>query len=354
MVTKEKNKKLGVAVLLGGDSPERDVSIASGSGIVKALRNRGHAARPVDPALPREEQYEVEEASIDIKPPAGTPLVKAEEALNWLEWDQVREADLVFIALHGGKGENGVVQALLEAAGLIYTGAGVLGSAIAMDKDRSKALMREAGVSTAEHVLFERVRMDRDEAAGALIGEEIGYPLVVKPNSQGSSVGFSFVDNPNGLNRAVARGFEFDEELIIERYVKGRELTVAVLGDRPLTPVEIIPEGGFYNYKCKYTKGCSEYVVPARIEPETARKLKEDAITAFRALRCRDYARVDFRVDQDGMPYCLELNTLPGMTELSLVPMAAADAGLSFDELIEKICFLALSRSGGGGVGRRE
>jgi len=348
---KDRTEKLEVAVLLGGDSPERDVSIASGSEIVKALRTRGHQARPVDPALPREEQHEAEGASIDTRPPAQAPRMKAEEALGWLGWKEVRDADLVFIALHGGKGENGVIQALLEAAGLVYTGAGVLGSAIAMDKDRSKALMREAGVNTAKHILFERGRTDRNDALRARIDDEIGYPLVVKPNSQGSSVGFSFVKKPRELEGAIARGFEFDEELIIERYIKGRELTVAVLGDRPLTPVEIIPEGGFYNYKCKYTKGCSEYVVPARIEPETAGRLKEEAVTAFRALRCRDYARVDFRVDQNGSTYCLELNTLPGMTKLSLVPMAAADTGMSFDELIERICFLALAGRGGGSAG---
>jgi D-alanine-D-alanine ligase len=268
------------------------------------------------------------------------------ESLNWPNWERVREADLVFNALHGGKGENGTVQALLETAGLIYTGAGILGSSLAMNKDRSKALMIQAGVATADHIFLDRVNTLELSRVEERITDELRFPVVVKPNSQGSSVGFSFVEESSQLEGAIARGLEFDTELIIEKYIPGRELTVAVLGDRPLPPVEIIPEGGFYNYKCKYTKGCSRYVVPAEIEPETSRKLKEDAMAAFGALRCRDYARIDFRVGQRGDTYCLELNTLPGMTELSLVPMAAAEEGILFDLLIERICLLALKRSG--------
>jgi D-alanine-D-alanine ligase len=335
---------LKIAVLLGGDSPERDVSIVTGMEVAKALVRGGHDVRTVDPALPGNEQYGIGESAIGPAPPEESPAIDAERSRDWLNWDAVREADLVFVALHGGKGENGTVQALLESAGCIYTGAGVLGSALAMDKDRSKALMREAGVHTARHILLRWSGSLALEDLTAGIEEDIGFPVVVKPNSQGSSVGFSFVEKPAELGAAIETGLRFDDELMVEEYIPGRELTVAVLGETPLSPVEIIPEGGFYDYKSKYTKGCSRYVVPAEISKECAGKLQAEGVLAFRALRCRDYARIDFRVDEKERIYCLELNTLPGMTGLSLVPMAAAERGISFEALVERICRMALAR----------
>jgi len=330
MNSKNKTKRLKVAVLLGGDSPERDVSLVSGGEIIKALRGRGHEVVPVDPAIPEGEYNEPENAGIDTKPPGEVPHVEPDEVFNWLYRPRIQQADLLFNALHGGAGEDGTVQALLETAGVLYTGAGVLGSAIAMNKDRSKALMRETGIQTARHILFNCSGGMGNGEIEERVSSEIGFPVVVKPNCQGSSVGFSFVEEVSGIT--------------------GRELTVAIIGGKAFSPVEIVPEGGFYDYKCKYTKGSSKYIVPAGIEKKSAEKLKNEALLTYKALSCRDYARVDFRVDKDGATFCLELNTLPGMTRLSLVPMAAAEAGIPFDMLIENICFLALARSGRTGI----
>ncbi len=342
----EMRKKLKVAVLLGGDSPERDVSIASGGEIIKALRGRGHEVFPVDSAHPDGKYREGDNSGIDTEPPEEVPRVDSAESLGWLRGEWAGRVDLLFNALHGGAGEDGTVQALLETAGIVYTGAGILGSAIAMNKDISKALISRAGVRTARHILYSYRRDAADKEIEKRVEGKIGFPVVVKPNSQGSSVGFSFVEKASELDGALKKGAGFGEELIIERYIPGRELTVAVVGGQAFPPVEIIPEGGFYNYKCKYTKGSSEYVVPAEIDHDCAESLKAQALAAYNTLLCRDYGRVDFRVDSEGGIFCLELNTLPGMTQLSLVPMAAGQAGIPFDMLIEKICFLALERSG--------
>jgi len=333
-----------IAVLLGGDSPERDVSLASGAGVLKALRSKGHDAYAVDPALSPGAQAEPAATKIGERPPVDIAPLALEQAFAWLETGPVRAADVVFIALHGGRGEDGTIQALLEAAGLAYTGTGILGSALAMNKDRSKALFREARVQTAPHLLID-VSSDaaRTKAASA-IEASLGFPVVAKPNCQGSSVGFSFVPDPAALAEALALSARFGCDCVVERYIPGRELTAAILGREALPLVEIIPEGGFYDYKRKYTKGTSRYVAPARIEEEVGRRIRGEALRAFDALACRDYARVDFRVTEDGEPYCLEVNTLPGMTELSLVPMAARAAGIGFDELVERICAMAIAR----------
>jgi D-alanine-D-alanine ligase len=337
---------MNITVLLGGDSPERDVSLASGREIIQALRERNHRVVPLDPALPPETKIDLKKIGIGTEPPGKLPRLDPSCAFNWLCGNAVQQADVIFNALHGGRGEDGTIQALLESAGAVYTGAGVLGSALAMDKDRSKALLREAGVNTAEHVMIGAGNRAGDEELEELIAETLGFPVVVKPNSQGSSVGFSFVEELSVLPEAIAKAAEFEDQVMIEKYIPGRELTVSILGDEALPPVEIVPEGGFYNYKCKYTRGCSEYVVPAEVSGWCRKQLQREAAIAFEALSCRDYARVDFRLDDKENPYCLELNTLPGMTGLSLVPMAAAEAGIGFGELIERICWLARERSG--------
>lgn len=331
-----------VTVLLGGDSPERDVSLASGTGIVRALRGKGHEASPLDPALPLERQIEPEDVHIDERPPESLRPLPPDEAFEWLRSPLLHEADLVFNGLHGGAGENGTIQALLEAAGVVYTGTGVLGSALAMNKDRSKTIFGAAGVQTAEHLV---VRRGNDPGGlRGLVEEKLGFPVVVKPNDQGSSVGFSFVEDPSGLEEALEKAAAYRSDVIVERFVAGREITVSILDGRALPVVEIIPEGGFYDYKRKYTKGTSRYVAPAELDEATARRFQEQAVLAYEALCCRDYARVDFRMSEDREPYCLEVNTLPGMTELSLVPMAAKASGMDFGELVERICMMAAER----------
>jgi len=333
-----------VAVILGGDSAERDVSLASGAGIIRALRSRGHDVRALDPALAPGANAEPLIAKIGERPPEDLAPLASDEAFAWLHAETLRSADVVFVALHGGKGEDGTIQALLEAAGIAYTGSGILGSALAMDKDRSKALFREAHVPTAPHLLLD-VSSERERAnAGPAVEKALGFPVVVKPNRQGSSVGFSYVADSSGLEKALMLAGRFGGDCIVERYIPGREITAAIFGAAALPLVEIIPEGGFYDYKRKYTKGTSRYVVPAELDARVTERIMSEGVAAFNALACRDYARVDFRLSPQGEPFCLEVNTLPGMTELSLVPMAARAAGIEFEELVERICAMAMAR----------
>jgi D-alanine-D-alanine ligase len=333
-----------IVVILGGNSPERRVSLASGMGIVTALRQRGHQVASIDPARGLDEQSEPDRVAIGDRPPEDIRTPGPERSFDWLLAPAVRDADCLFIALHGGAGEDGTVQALLEAAAVPYTGTGVLGSALAMNKDRSKALFREAGVQTAEHLYIPHGRAIDAERVERMVDESFGFPAVVKPNNQGSSVGFSFLPGPEGLADALRRAADFEGGIVAERYIAGREITAAILDGKSLPLVEVIPEGGFYDYKRKYTKGSSRYEVPANLDDELTVRIQRDAALAYRALACRDYARVDFRLGEDGEPYCLEVNTLPGMTELSLVPMAAAAVGIDFGDLVERICMMACAR----------
>jgi len=341
-----RRKKMNIAVLMGGSSEERDVSLVSGQGVLEALRRRGHEVCPVDPAIPASGQKDSCLAVIGDLPPDAVPVLPPGEVFEWLKLPRIVEADAVFVGLHGGAGEDGTVQALLETAGKAYTGTGVLGSALAMNKDRAKALFSEAGVQTAPHLLTSVGGDVELHRVVETIESGIGFPVVVKPNDQGSSVGFSFVEKEEDLPAALEGSARYGSELIVERYVPGREITAAVLDGEALPLVDIIPEGGFFDYKRKYKKGTTRYDVPADLDRHIEDRIKREALLAWNALGCRDYARVDFRLSEEGEPYCLEVNTLPGMTEISLVPMAAAEAGLSFDELVERICRMAVERAG--------
>ncbi len=337
-------KKMKITVLLGGDSPEREVSISSGLGIIEALRSLGHKVTAIDPALSMDDQGEPEQVSIGDAPPDEVSPLDRDKRFEWLVSDAILSADVVFIALHGGAGEDGTLQAQLESAGVRYTGTGIMGSALAMNKDRAKALFDQAGVQTAPHLLTVSGGDIETRRVLDTIESGIGFPAIIKPNCQGSSVGFSFVPTPDKLGPALEKAARYGKELLVERFVPGREMTVAILDGVALPVVEIIPFSGFYDYRSKYTKGTSRYEVPAKIDDKTADRLRREGLLAYNALGCRDYARADFRMTDDGEPYCLEVNTLPGMTGLSLVPMAAGEAGISFGQLVEKICLLALDR----------
>ena len=248
----------------------------------------------------------------------------------------LKEADVVFLGLHGGFGEDGIIQALLDLAGIRYTGSGHLASALAMDKDLSKHLFRRAGVQTADWT------MARREAGDEQLGR-LGLPVVVKPSKQGSTVGLSIVKRREDLAVAIAEAFQYDDEVMLEQFVPGRELTVGILGDEALPVGEIIPKHEIYDYECKYTPGMADEVFPAHISSDRAREGQELARRAFQALKLRGYARIDFRMTEDGSLFCLEANTLPGMTQTSLIPQAAAAAGISFPELCERIALYAVS-----------
>jgi D-alanine-D-alanine ligase len=247
-------------------------------------------------------------------------------------------ADVLFLALHGGQGEDGTLQALLDLTGVPYTGSGHLASALAMDKDLAKHLFREAGVPTADWLMA--------PASVEQVRDTLGFPVVVKPSKQGSTVGLSIVKTPDQLAPAIATAFEHDDEVMIERFIPGRELTVGILGDMVLPVGEIISKNEIYDYEAKYTPGMAVEEFPAKLTAEEAAAVQQLAKKAFDALKLAGCARIDFRMSSDGTFYCLEANTLPGMTQTSLIPQAAAAAGITFPELCERIAELAIHRRG--------
>lgn len=335
---------LRITVLLGGVSAERDVSLSSGLRIAAALREKGHAVVCLDPAegvLTRETEHRLLAAGVGSAPPsldalAGLAARSLSPVLGTLP--EVTDADVVFLALHGGQGEDGSVQALLDLAGVPYTGSGHLASALAMDKHLSKVVLRAAGVSTADWLMA-----PRDGALDAeAVGRALSWPVVVKPSKQGSTVGLNIVREPSALAAAVAEAFRYDDEVMIERFVPGRELTVGILGGEVLPTIEIQPVKELYDYECKYTPGMAREFV-AELPPAVEAVLQAQAREAFIALKLSGYARIDFRLDPAGQPWCLEANTLPGMTPTSLIPQAAAAAGIRFSDLCERIVRLALA-----------
>jgi D-alanine-D-alanine ligase len=237
---------------------------------------------------------------------------------------------VLFLALHGGRGEDGTLQTLLEMVGVPYTGSGRLGSAMAMDKDISKRLFRAAGVPTADWVMA--------PAARDQVERDFGWPVVVKPSKQGSTVGLTIVKKAGEYDSAVALARQYDDEVMIERFVPGRELTVGVLDGRALAVGEIIPRHEVFDYECKYTPGMSQEIFPADLPGALTAKSQELTLLAHEALKLGGYSRVDFRLTPAGELFCLEVNTLPGMTATSLLPQAAQAVGIAFPELCERIC----------------
>jgi D-alanine-D-alanine ligase len=344
---------------MGGTSAERDVSLASGLRITQALRSRGHQVTPLDPAqgvIDAAAEARLLAEGVGVEPPslealAGigrTPFVPNLTALP-----AVRDADVLFLALHGGHGEDGTIQALLDLTGVPYTGSGHLASALAMDKDLSKHLFRAAGVTTADWLMAPRGEAPVD---ASVVEARLGLPVVVKPSKQGSTVGLTVVKELGALADAVALARQYDDEVMLEAFVPGREFTVTVMGDQALPVGEIIAAKEIYDYECKYTKGMAREEFPANLSLSETLKVQGQALLAYQALKLGGCARIDFRRTADGEFYCLEANTLPGMTELSLVPQAAAAHGVTFPELCERIADLALAARGkaatAGGNGR--
>ena len=336
-----------VLVLMGGISAERDVSLASGEAIVKALKSAGYKVIALDTAqgqklLPDTGKYLPE--GVKPKPPDTSELEKKgkELALKAIDSFDFSEVDVIFLALHGGQGEDGTVQALLDLTGKPYTGSGVLASALAMNKSMSKKRFEREGILTPEWFLIEDTELSSINSLAERIEKSFNFPCVVKPNNQGSTVGLTVVSKKQDLKKAFDCAQEYSSHILIERYIAGRELTVGILGDTPLPVVEIIPEHGIYDYECKYTHGKSNYICPAEIPEEKTKEIQAIGLKAFKALGCEGYARVDFRYGEDGRFYCLEVNTLPGMTATSLVPKAAKALGISFPELVDRIAKLAL------------
>ncbi|MBC7187278.1 MAG: D-alanine--D-alanine ligase [Calditrichaeota bacterium] len=341
-----------IAVLLGGYSPERDVSLASGLQIAAALRSLGHKVMLVDPALgdgPMRGKNEISQVGIGTEPPSLAQLPKdyGRHYIRCIDYLARQRIDVVFNGLHGGAGEDGTIQGLLDLAGVPYTGTGVLGSALAMNKVASKRVFERMGIRTPEWLLVDGEVSEWESVARA-VAASFGFPAVVKPSNQGSTVGVSRVTAAEELPEALRKARIYSQEVIIERFIAGREITVALLAGEALPVVEIIPEHGFYDYECKYSHGKSRYEVPAQIPEHIRIEAQEMAVRAYQVLYTQDYGRVDLRYGEDGKVYCLEMNTLPGMTGTSLVPKAARAAGIEFPELCERIVELALRRAHGG------
>jgi len=335
-----------ITVLMGGTSSERDVSLASGLRIAEALRTRGHTVRTVDTAKGAvsedDERRMLSGGGVKTKPPTPEELarMRAESVTETTARLPKRgDCDVAFLALHGGSGEDGTIQALLDLAGVPYTGSGHLASALAMDKDLSKHLLRAHGVRTADWLMA----MDPAKAPGtAEVEKALGWPVIVKPSKQGSTVGLSIVKKPEELAAAIAEAFQHDDEVMVERFIAGRELSAPVIGGEALPVGEIIPKHEIYDYECKYTPGMAEEIFPAPLTPAETAEVQGQAVRAFQALKLRGCARIDFRMTASGEFYCLEANTLPGMTATSLVPQGAAAAGITFPELCERIAMLAI------------
>lgn len=344
---------MNIVVLCGGLSNERDVSLSSGNGVANALRDRGHNVVLMDLffgcleeysdpkelfARKRENTvYRVEQNAPDLE------AVKAmrKQDNDSLIGDNVLEicaaADMTFLALHGEEGENGKLQAVLDVAGVKYTGSGYLGSALAMNKGISKAMFRQAGIPTAPSITLKK---------GMAPYENVGFPCVVKPCSGGSSVGTAVVYDLAEYEVAVADAFRYEDEVIVEKFISGRELTVGVMNGKAMPVIEIIPKAGFYDYKNKYQAGLTVELCPAPIEPEDTARVQALAEQVFKALHLDAYGRVDFIMENtdEKVMYCLEANTLPGMTPTSLIPQMGEAMGMSYGELCEKIIEVSMEK----------
>lgn len=340
-----------IVVLAGGLSTERDVSLTSGSMVCQALRKRGHQAIMVDVYLGKPEvdfacdvfetygTGEVEELKI------STGVPDLEKIRNMREdsdvffgpnvLDLCRMADIVFLALHGENGENGKVQATFDLMGIHYTGTGTLGSALAMHKGIAKEIFLQEKIPTPEGFCIKK---------GEALPEDCPIPCVVKPCSGGSSIGVSIVHDKSELQTALDAAFAYEEEIVVERYIKGRELSVGVIDGKALPIIEIIPKSGFYDYENKYQAGNTVDECPAKLEDETTKKMQHYAEEVYRALKLEAYARIDFLLDESGAMYTLEANTLPGMTPMSLLPQEAAQIGLEYGELCDKIIEISLRK----------
>ena len=300
------NKPKKIAVLMGGPGEEKDVSLKSGQAIIKALNHNG---------------YDVTSIILDTK---LEKLVK-----------ELLSVDLVFLGLHGNIGENGTIQGFLDALGIIYTGSGPLSSAICMDKNISKIIAKNNGIMTPKWKLCNT----------AIHDAKMNYPVIVKPNGQGSTVGLQIAHNESELKPALEYAFNYDNSVLVEEYIQGRELTVMLIDGKAQPVCEIIPSHEFYDYECKYTAGMSKYICPAEIDDNISNYVKKISENLFDLLKCENYSRADFRMDDQNKFWFLEMNTLPGMTDTSLAPMSALAAGISFNELIDKIVMHAWNNS---------
>jgi len=296
-------KKKRIGVMMGGLSREREISLKTGKAILKALTEKGYNAYP-----------------IDVGEDVSETLIK-------------EKIEYAFIALHGRFGEDGTIQGMLELMRIPYTGSGVLASALALDKIMAKKIFLCEKIPTPRFEVYQRGDIRKDD----LRKSSLPFPLVVKPAREGSTIGVSIARGEEEFVLALKEAAKYDEEILVEEFMKGKEITVGILEDIPLPVIEIVPKSGFYDYHSKYTKGETEYIIPARISREKYLYAQEMSLKAFRALGCSGCARVDLMTGENDDPFVIDVNTMPGMTETSLLPKAASHAGIPFGDLVERI-----------------
>lgn len=341
-----------IVVLAGGLSTERDVSISSGIKVATALREKGHEVVLLDVFMGYEENFcdidalfknnysftdslGVSTEIPDLKTVKEERLDKSARFIGTNVIEICVEADITYLALHGGEGENGQIQATLDLFGIKYTGSGYLGSALAMNKALTKSVLIQNKVTTPAGSVYKSAEDAEDWSF---------YPCVVKPCSGGSSVGITKAENRAEYLNSVKEAFKFEKEIVVEQFVEGREFSVGVIGGRALPPIEIIPKTGFYDYVAKYQAGATDEICPADITANEDDILRRSAEAAFEALNLQSYARIDFILDKTGVAYCLEANSLPGMTPTSLLPQEAAAEGIDYPSLCEKIIEVSLEK----------
>lgn len=341
---------MNIIVLAGGNSTEREVSIASGQGVCKALRERNHKAVLLDPyfgASQKEEnlfptEYDVDKAADAMREMSS----KLEETMktrkgffgpNVLEI--CKEADIVFLALHGANGEDGKVQSVLDLRGIKYTGSGPLSSGMAMDKGITKMVFEAKGVPTPKGITLEKGKCSSQFADYGM-----GFPVIVKPCCGGSSVGVCIANNQTEYQAALLEAFSYENEVVVEQFITGREFSVAVVDGKAYPVIEIAPLQGFYDYKNKYQAGSCVETCPADLSSALTKEMQKYAEMGYKALNLQAYARLDFLMDDEGNMYCLEANTLPGMTPTSLIPQEAKAIGMDYPQLCEKLIEVSLKK----------
>lgn len=308
---------ISVLVLMGGLSEEREVSLRSGAGVYDALKKSGYQVKTLD--MNRDNLWKIKE----MKP------------------------DVVFIALHGKYGEDGTVQGYLDILGIPYTGSGAETSAICMNKVTAKKIFCYEGIPTADFMIINKYDYKREHLDTAGIASRLGLPLVIKVPTQGSSIGVYITRKESDIAPFIEQAFAYDDQILLEKFIEGPQLTVTVLGNESpqvLPIIEITAANEFYDYEAKYTPGKCEHIIPARISPELSQKVNEISENVYKTFKCRGYARVDFMIDENGNPYVLEINTIPGMTAMSLVPDAARAAGINYTDLCDRIVKLAMQK----------
>jgi D-alanine-D-alanine ligase len=330
-----------IAVIFGGKSAEREVSIASGVQVFKVLKELGHEVLAIDTAkgvLGSADQKRLLSAHVQPMPPASNALALIQSGpTELLSSPGIADVDVFFLALHGGAGEDGTLQSYLDVTGIPYTGSSHMPSVYAMDKDVAKRIFCTANIPTPEWLMT--------PCTPAEVKNRLRFPVVVKPNKQGSTIGQTVVTDAKKLKLAIDEAYRHDDEVMIEKFIPGRELTIGILEDRALTVGEIIPHGSkVFDYQSKYQEGGATEIFPAKLSPVQTRTVQNLGLKAHRALKLQDYSRIDFRMDPQGDIWCLEANSLPGLTSNSLLPQSAAASGISFPELCERICQLAINR----------